>query len=180
MDPKDAFGAGGWLRTAEGGLVADASEIVPGQTYTVPNTVFLNWVKLNRFRFVWWYQWFRKERTILRVQGFDVIESHGTTQAVAESQFASPHVFGIVWVSHGDKAQKGYLECSDFGLDPAALHYSLHHQLGCLKLVQCWAGVLGKQWSRFVAPGGRGWWHTGWVFFYHSWPFGWGPGKGCL
>jgi len=180
MDPDDAFGEEGWLRTAGGGLVAKASDIVPGHTYKVPNTVFLNWVKINRLRYVWWWQWHRWELLRLVREGFSVGSSHGTTQAQAESQVKSAQVFGIVWMSHGDKLNKGWLECMDFSKSPAYLHQFLHHQLGCFKLVQCWGGVKGKEWRDFVAPNGRWWWDKGWTFIYRSWPLGGGPGKGCL
>ena len=86
---------------------------------------------------------------------------------------ADQDVFGLVVVAHGDKSRKGTFSGSDeYIITPRNTKEHLHHKLGALKLVVCYAGVKGKEWRQLVSRYGFFWADEGAIHAWRTYP-GW-------
>ena len=139
-----------WLRDGNDNPVSSSDSINVGCKYNVPNVVYVE----QEPGPVWLMGYPVSEINRLTSQGFFVIHRRNPDIEQIKDDFTDKDIFGLIFSGEGDKDRKGELmDSTDRLLHPS--YVAVHHELGGVKIVCCWGGVLG--WNGLVSPFGSYW-----------------------
>ena len=153
-----------WLKTWK-----PNSEVKVCDEFTVPNTVYIDFLKPIHAEWFWW-PYSQGEINKFTSQGYFVLYNENVDSVTVLNQLSSPNIFGFENIADGDLNQPGTLQTTDnFGLRPN-IKSVMRYKLGGLKMVQCFGGVL--PWYNLVSQNGYYWASVGYVHVWDAPPHG--------